>query len=660
MHFNLSFYKIYFKIFFIVFFISFQINFKTYSQDLPPINLLYSSYAVTSDGHFIGFYGEKNRVDARSTGYISKYVLSSLIATEDREFYNHDGVSIKGILRGIFKTLTGHIQGGSTLTMQLARNLFLTNERTISRKLEEIKLARELEKKFTKDQILLMYLNTVYFGHGAYGIWAASEEYFDKTPDQLSISESAALIGLVQSPNGYDPVRHPGRMLARRNIVLHNLVEVNKLSEYDYEKLIKTPLDLHLNDNFGKFFLEDVRKEAVDILGKKGLSLDHNELKIITTMNYDDQKAAEDAVRYQWKRFPISMQEAQIGLISIEPGTGMIRAMIGGNLNSDPRGLNRALQIKRQPGSSFKPFLYGELLEKGYTLAEPLQNVPIIIDSGTTHEWRPQNDDNDFTNSPVPMETAIEHSINLSAAYAITHLTTADSVVAFAHQLGIESNIPDYPSIALGTGEVSPLEMASSYSVFADEGKYAKPFSILKIEDKNGRVLYESTIDTSTVLDSATAFLVTTALKKVVEGGTASSIKKFYRGIAAGKTGTTQNYTDAWFVGYNPKLATAIWIGFDNPQRKLGSGYQYGGTACAPIWGKMMFEISRSVPGFASEDFRVPSNIKQIEMCQSNGEPAKLKCDDQKLYEVNADKINEIYTLHHPVVKEIFSIDHAW
>jgi len=661
MCFTTSFYKIYSQIFFIIFIISFTLSLKTYAQDLPPINLQYSSYAVTSDGHFIGSYGEKNRVDARSTGYISKYVIWSLIATEDRDFYNHDGVSIKGILRGIFKTITGHIQGGSTLTMQLARNLFLTNERTISRKIEEIKLARELENKYTKDQILLMYLNTVYFGHGAYGIWAAAEEYFGKTPDQLSITESAALVGLVQSPNGYDPVKHPGRMLARRNIVLHNLVEVNKLSESDYTKLVSTPLKLNLNDSFGKYFLESVRKEAVDILSPKGLSLNSDELKITTTLNYNMEKSAEDAVMTQWKNFPTSMKEAQIGLISVEPGTGMIRAEIGGNPNAEPRGINRATQIFRQPGSSFKAFLYGNLLEKGYTLAEPLRDAPIVVDSGTAMEWRPQNDDGSFSDKPIPMETAIQNSVNLSAAFSITHLTTPDSVVAFAHRLGIKSNIPSVPSIALGTGEVSPLEMASSYAVFADEGLYAKPFSILKIEDKNGRIIYSANpIDTMTVLDSATAFLTTTALRSVVNGGTASSVRKYYNGTAAGKTGTTQNFTDAWFVGFNPKLATAIWIGFDNPKRKLSGGYQYGGTACAPIWGNMMAEISRNISGFGSSNFAVPSNIKEIEMCEENGEPAKSNCNNKKVYPVNMDKINEVFILHHPVIKENFSIDHAW
>ena len=632
------------------------LSFDTFSQDLPPINIPCASYAVTSDGHLLGYYGEKNRVDIKSTSNVSKYVILCLIATEDRDFYNHDGVSVKGIIRGIFKTITGRIEGGSTITMQLARNLFLTNERTITRKIEEINLARKLERKFTKDEILLMYLNTVYFGHGTYGIWAASEEYFGKTPNNLTITESAALVGLVQSPSGYDPVKNAGKMLRRRNIVLHNLFEVGKLNKNEYDKLKKTPLGIKMNNSIGKFFMEYVRREAVDILNRKGIYLDKDELKITTTLNFEMQEAAEDAVNSQWNKFPKTMKSAQIGLVSVQPGTGMIRAMVGGNPDADPRGLNRAVQIHRQPGSSFKPFLYGSLLEKGYTLAEPLLNEPIVVDSGSADEWRPQNDDNDITTSPITMEAAIQHSINLSAAYAISHLTTPDTVAAFAHRLGIQSNIPNFPSIALGTGEVTPLEMALSYSVFADEG----PFSIIKIEDKNGHILFRKSAETATVLDSATAFLTTTALKEVVNDGTASSIRRYYNGVAAGKTGTTQNYTDAWFVGYNPELSTSIWIGFDNPKRKLHGGFQYGGTACAPIWGKMMSEISKKIKGFGYTDFKTPHSISYVELCEDTGEPVGANCSKEKVYPVNTELLALISALHHPELKEKFDINYGW
>jgi membrane peptidoglycan carboxypeptidase len=635
------------------------ISANIFAQDLPPIKIDYSSQVISSDGKIIGYIGEKNRVDVRSTGYISKYVLWNLLATEDRDFYNHNGVSYKGLVRGILKTITGSTQGGSTLTMQLARNLFLSFEKTISRKLTEIELAKKLESRFSKDQILLMYLNTVYFGHGVYGIWAAAEEYYGKTPDKLSVTESAAIVGLLKGPGVYDPVKHPDKMLSRRNEVLHNLVETGKISESEFNSLKNTSLNLRLNYHIGKSFIEHVRKEAVDILKPYGKSLNTDELKITTTLNYEMQKAAEDAVKNQWGNFPAGMKESQIGLVSLENGTGMIRMMIGGNPDFDPRGLNHADQIKRQPGSAFKPFLYGSMLQNGFTLATPLLDAPIVVDSGKYNEWRPSNSEEDYTGKFLDMETAVQHSINLCAAYAITHYTIPDSVVAFAKQLGIQSTIPPYPSIALGTGEVSPLEMASAFSVFATEGTLAKPFSILKIEDKNGRVYYNGGEQTAVVLDSATSYLMTLAMEKVVDGGTAASVRKYYKGFAAGKTGTTQNFTDAWFVGFNRGLTTSIWIGYDNPQHKLGGGFQYGGSACGPIWGKLNAAISKYYKSYNANSYSRPDSVKDLELCLDSGQLATPFCTRKGIYPVNTLKLPPECTLHSPK-KETYDIHYGW
>lgn len=630
---------------------------KSNAQNLPPIKLEYSSYVISSDGKLIGYIGDKHRVDVKNLLNVSEYVIWCLIATEDRDFYNHDGVSIKGLVRGLWNTVTGNTQGGSTITMQLARNLFLSNEKTVARKLSEIDLARELEKKYSKDEILTLYLNTVYFGHGAYGIWAAAQEYFSKTPDQLSITESAALVGLLQSPNGYDPNKVPGKLLSRRNEVLYNLVEVGKLSNSEYNRLKKTDLGLKLYENFGRHFLEHVRKEAVKIVQDMGLTLSKDELRITTTLNYEMQKAANDAVNAQWRELPKSMKDLQIGLISVEPGTGMIRAMIGGNESSESRGLNRATQIHRQPGSAFKPFLYGSLLAQGYTLATPLLDSPIVVDAGKTWEWRPSNDDNSYSGKQIPMIESIENSINLAAAHAITELTTPDSVVSFSHLLGIKSEIPAYPSIALGTGEVSPLEMASAISSIASE-VYAEPYSIIKIEDKNGNILYSNQNEKRIVLDSATTYLLTTALETVVDKGTAKSIRKFYKGPAAGKTGTTQNYTDAWFVGYTPTLSTAIWVGFDNPLKKLSKGFQYGGTVCAPIWGRMMASISKKFANINS-GFIQPSSVADTLLCIESGELATEYCTRTKLYQVDLYNLPPRCRLHSPE-EEHYDVFYGW
>lgn len=617
-----------------------------YSQDLPPVRINFASHVLSSDGKVIGYFGDENRVDVRSTGYISKWVIWGLVATEDRDFYNHNGVSYKGLARSIFKTLTGSTQGGSTITMQCVKNLFLSNEKTLSRKLTQIEMAQQLEKKYSKDQILLMYLNVCYFGHSVYGIWAAAEEYFGKTPDKLSITESAALVGILQNPGLFDPAKHPDKLLTRRNEVLHNLLEVGKISSKEYAKYSKVPLGLRLNPHIGKQFLEAVRKEAIEIMYPYGKHLNTDELVITTTLNFDMQKAAEDAVQTQWNNFPSSMKSAQIGLVTVENGTGMIRSMIGGNPGADARGLNRAMQIRRQPGSSFKAFLYGSMLRSGASLATPLLDAPIVIDSGKANEWRPENSEETYTGHFIPMETAIQHSVNLAAAYAITNITTPDSVAAFAHEMGIQSFIPPFPSIALGTAEVSPLEMASAYQVFASEGTYVKPYSIIKIEDKNGRVYYNGNAQTTTVLDSATCFLLTQAFETVVDSGTATSVRKHYKGFAAGKTGTSQNSTDAWFAGYSRTLTTAIWIGYDDPKYKLGGGFQYGGTACAPIWGRMMGTIARRDGRTAAFDYPQPSTIVYQEICMDSGDLAGPACKHKKVMPVNSEKLPPHCLLH--------------
>jgi membrane peptidoglycan carboxypeptidase len=257
------------------------------------------------------------------------------------------------------------------------------------------------------------------------------------------------------------------------------------------------------------------------------------------------------------------------------------------------------------------------------------------------------------------METAIQNSINLCAAYAITHLTIPDSVVTFSRKLGIQSQIPSYPSIALGTGEVSPVEMAASFSVFATEGTYSKPYSIVKIEDKNGRVYYSGNEQTTVVLDSATSYLMTQALEKTIDGGTAVSVRKYYKGFAAGKTGTTQNSTDAWFVGYTKGLTTAIWIGYDDPRRKLGGGFQYGGSACAPIWGKMMSSISREFSGFSSDSYNRPAEIRDMELCLDSGELAVEKCIHRGIFPVNTNKLPPECSIHSPAGAK-FDIHYGW
>jgi 1A family penicillin-binding protein len=603
------------------------------AQTLPPIELKYASYALTEDGVLLDYFGEERRVRLRSTGSVSPWVIRALLATEDRDFYNHDGVSLKGLGRAVLETLTGNTQGGSTLTMQLARNLFLSHERSISRKLREIDLARELEKKYSKDEILLLYLNTVYFGGGTYGIWAAAQEYFQKNPADLTITESCLLVGLLQSPENYLPTKHPDRALRRRNLVLHNLVEVGRLGQEEYQRLRKEALGLNPRPRIGGHFAEWVRREAETILSARGQSLYRDQLRVVTTLDSRMQIALEAAVEEQWKELPENMQEVQVGAIMTDVHSGAVRALMGGNPEAPVRGLNRAVQSRRQPGSAFKPFLYASLLEQGYTLATPIADSPMVVDSGTVWEWRPMNYGDSGSGVAVPMNFALRHSLNLVAAHAMVELTSPERVAAFAARMGIRSPLPAYPSLALGTGEVTVLEMAEAFGSFASMGKHSKPFFITRIENEHTRVLYRARPDTATVLDSATAFIITDAMRAVVDSGTATSVRRFFAGPAAGKTGTSQQSADAWFVGYTPSQVLAVWAGYDNPARKLSGAFRTGGALCAPIWGRSMARIGR----FAIQDssFARPSTVEYIPLCNETGLLATDDCPDTALYPVN-------------------------
>ena len=604
-----------------------------FAQSLPPIDLKYASYALTEDGKVLGYFGEERRVELRSTGSVSPWVIRALLATEDRDFYNHDGVSLKGLGRAVLETITGNTQGGSTLTMQLARNLFLSHERSVSRKLREIDLARELEKEFSKDELLLLYLNTVYFGGGTYGVWAAAREYFQKDPADLTVSESCMLVGLLQSPENYNPLKHPERARKRRNEVMHNLVEVGRITAEDFRKLKKEQLGLNPRLHHGRHFTEWVRREAESLLAARGVSLQRDQLRIYTTLDSRMQSALESAVETQWNELPAKMRDVQVGAVMTEARSGAVRALVGGNPASPGRGLNHATQIRRQPGSSFKPLLYASLLEQGYTLATPIADAPLVVDSGLAWEWRPMNDSDSSSGAMVPMRYGLQRSLNLVAAHAMVELTDPARVAAFAQRLGIRSELPAYPSLALGTGEVSPLDMAEAFGTIAAMGRRSRPFFISRIEDQHRRVLYRARPDTATVLDSATAFLITDAMQAVVDSGTGTAVRKYYAGPAAGKTGTTQNSTDAWFVGVTPAHALAVWVGFGDASRKLGGAYRYGGTMCAPIWGRTMAQVARFSP--TDSAFTQPGSVEYRPLCPETGMLATDECPNPVIYPVN-------------------------
>jgi membrane peptidoglycan carboxypeptidase len=579
-------------------------------QLLKQAKITYSTAIYAEDGEYLGYIGNTYHIECKSLSEISPSVINALLATEDRDFLTHEGISVRGLVRATVNNLKGSREGGSTITMQLARTLYLSREKTIKRKLAEIDIAMRLESMLTKQEILLLYLNTMYLGHGTYGIWAASQEYFSKPPSQLTIPEACTIIGLLCAPSAYEPVAYPQKAFNRRNEILHNLKEVGKITSDEYSKYIKMPLNLHIRKPLGQCFIEHIRQTAGSQLKGYGKSFNDG-LIIISTLQSQLQQAAEYTVKANWLKFPSSMKSAQIGLISVDTDTGKIVAMVGGNPQESPRGINHTTQIRRQPGSSFKPFVYASVLENGHHLKELIKNTPISVQDGSNTVWNPRNLKNHNNAGPtVTMRAAIKHSLNLPAIHAILKYTTPDSVVNLSYRCGIRSPLRAYPSLALGTSEVSPLEMASAYAVFANKGLYHTPSSIVKIIDSNGKVLFQATYPYHLALSQDVVFELTSALKDVVNGGTGYTVRNIYNGVAAGKTGTTENSTDAWFIGYNRKISTAIWVGYDGKYQKLPPGYDYGGVVCAPIWGGYMARAANYYPESQRLDFIQPDSLE--------------------------------------------------
>ena len=617
---------------------------------LPPINLKYSSFAIDTKGAFIGYLGEPHRVELKYLNNMSPYVIKSLIATEDRDFYNHNGVSVKALGRAAIATVfKGASQGGSTITMQLVKNLFLTNEKTLDRKVKQIDLALEFEKHYSKDQILLMYLNTVYFGSGAYGVWAAAQEYYSKDPMHLTIAEAAMIVGLLQSPEGYNPNKKPEKALNRRNIVLKNLLDVGVINEKEYKTQKSKKLDLKPRTKYSDYFIDYIRFETAQTLARQGQSLENGPFRVICGYNDVIQKTCSIAIEEFYKKFPANMQSAQIGLAVIENRSGQVKALVGGNPSSNASGMNHSCNMRRQVGSSFKPILYSTLIEKGFNLAFPLQNKQMEYQISPGNIWRPENSDEEVQDTIIPMRYAIQKSVNQSAAFAILNLTTPKEVSDFARRLGIKGAMQEYPSLALGTLESNPLEMAKAYSVFANYGYYNMPHSVLKIEKDYNKVFELVFSDHNQSLDSANCYLITNAMQTVVDSGTAKSIRNYYKGVCAGKTGTTQNSKDAWFVGYTPEYTIAIWMGFDDYNMSLKAPYRYGGTACAPIWGKIASDLVKAKVINKNIGFTVPSSIKFMNLCEDNGEIANGACKRTGLYPVRI--VQDSLNLNQGIIK---------
>jgi penicillin-binding protein 1A len=707
------------------------------NEDLPKISKLsdYRPPVITTvyadDNRKIGeFYKERRIVIPISR--IPQIVKEAFIAAEDSRFYSHPGIDIIGIFRALLKNIEagGVVQGGSTITQQVTKSFLLTPERSYSRKIKEAILAYRISQAFSKDEILFLYLNQIYLGHGAYGIEAASENYFGKPVTDLNIAECALLAGLPQAPSKYSPFRYPDRAKQRQIYVLTRMAAEGYITEAQAAAAIQQPMDIKPRKNWYieevPFYTEHVRryvesKYGPDVLYSSGLS-------IYTAVNIEMQKAAQEelviglgaldkrqgyrgptrhikpeeiesfcgAVQEEFKETPIkpgitvtgvvvsvnesdqsasvrigntlgfirfadmkwakksipnrSQQEVglkrqptilgvgdvvlikvmdkpkegdrwslsleqtpkvQGALLCLEAGTGQVKVMVGGRDFRDSQ-FNRAVQSRRQPGSSFKPVIYAAAIDKGYTPATVMIDSPIaFMDDEGDSVWKPQNYDRKYSGQ-ILLRNALEKSVNVVTIKILQDIGV-DYAIGYAKKLGITSNIERNLSIALGSSGVSLLELVRAYSVFVNTGDLIQPVFITRISAQNGNVLEEAIPEKAQVIEKSTAFIMTSLLESVVKNGTGRKARELNR-PAAGKTGTTNNLNDAWFMGYTPEYITGVWVGFDE-EGTLGKG-ETGGAAACPIWVGYM---KRALANKPVQVFPVPEGIVYAKIDAATG-----------------------------------------
>jgi penicillin-binding protein 1A len=598
-----------------------------YGHDLPDRLDLASTYepAVVStvyDMHEkpIGEFYLQRRIVV-PLDRIPKHVVKALLAAEDSRFYVHRGIDVYAIVRASLANLRrrGVHEGASTLTQQLVRGFFLTPERTFSRKIREAILAYRVEKNHTKDEILYLYFNQVYFGHGNYGIEAASRDYFGKSVGDINIAEAALLAGLPRSPSRNSPYRDFFAARERQRYVLGRMLAEGYITRAVYQDALQTPIRLNpapaLNSQIAPHFVEHVRRVLGDEYGFRPLL--QGGLRIYTTLDSDLQEAAQKAVRQglddvrlrvkkkAGAKTPAREGEVEGALLAMEPETGMVRALVGG-YDFMTSQYNRALQAKRQPGSSFKPIIYSAALETGFSELSVVQDGPLSFRLAGGKVWAPQNYDNKF-HGPVTLRTALAHSLN-SVSVRLVQRVGVERTIQQARKLGIESPIEKNLSLALGSPSVTLLEMVRAFGVFADGGKLAEPLFILKVTDRDGSILEESESSAKPVLSPEIAYVMTDMLKNVVQSGTARAAAKLGKNIA-GKTGTTSDYRDNWFIGYNPSLVAGVWVGYDD-HRSIGDK-ETGASTALPIWLSFMKTASA---GKEEEEFAVPEGINWMDV----------------------------------------------
>jgi penicillin-binding protein 1A len=542
--------------------------------------------------------------------HIPQVLRDAVIATEDKRFYYHWGVDPIGIARATVQNYRRGrvVEGGSTITQQLTKVLFLTPDKSLERKLKEAVLALELERRYTKDRILEMYLNQVYFGHGAYGVEAAARTYYGKSVAELNVREAALLAGLPRAPTTYSPFEHSEAAKRRREVVLRRLVEYGALKDADAKRLTRADLGLippERRRTTGQYFLDYVQqtleaKYGADLVFKGGLN-------VYTTLSPTMQLAAEQSLRDGLKALEGRTGKGKPGehpegaIVTVEPHTGYVRAMVGG-YDFFRSEFNRAVQARRQPGSVFKPFIYIAALEAGLTPATRVEDAPVSYAVGANGQvWKPENYDRKFRGSTT-LQQALEESVNV-VTVKVQERVGLNRTIQVARRFGISSPLDVNLSLALGTSDMTLIELTSAYGALANQGQWLPPTTIRYVTDPKGKLLEENLPEPREAVSPETAFVITHMLRGVVERGTGQAAKVLGRPIAA-KTGTTNDYSNAWFIGYTPRLATGVWVGYDRP-RSLGKD-ETGSRVAVPIWTGFMTKVLGDSP---KEDFSMPDRV---------------------------------------------------
>lgn len=642
-----------------------------------------ASRVFSSDGEMIGQFFIENRIETDIDSlppYVIKALISTEDRNFYSHWGVDLPRFFKAMVKNLFSLSLR--EGASTITQQLAKNLYSLKEGRENvldkgvRKIREWISAIQIEKTFTKNEIAELYLNVSYFGKSAYGIESASKVYFNKPAKDLTLPEAAMLVALLKSPENYDPVRKYDNALQRRNLVMKNMVVTDMLSESEYEKLKQQPIQLasesltHLKSE-APYFLEYIRQQMTTIADKYGYDLYRDGLNIYTSLNMKMQRIANRSVakhiteyqslfdkNWNWDRnksllanlldnaikndprykaetsaakkasiynelkYNVDFVNAvkklaakvEVGFVVIDPKTGEIKALVGGSDPKFGRGLNHVTGIRRQPGSSFKPFVYGTAIENGYFPAYTVLNQKFDYNG-----WSPSNADDEYSGYET-LRWGLTNSINVIAGrLTISDIAPPYQVVGLAHRMGIKSHLDAYPSIALGTVEVTPLEMTSAFGTFVNNGVHVEPISILKVEDRNGILIDEFKPESVQSITPQTASIMVDMMSDVVNYGTGAGVRRYFQYPAAGKTGTTQKFSDAWFVGFTPDLVAGVWVGFDDHRIKFTNWYGQGAKAALPIWAMFMEGAYKELK-LPLKYFTLAEGVEMVTFCKKTME----------------------------------------